>query len=205
MVSRKLAIPAFVILVSLYGSPTPASIGPGEQVRITVDAVIQTIKDTSLDHAARKERLSSMIRKRFDFRAMSQSTLGTNWKKASPEEKEKFVALFSDLLEASYIGRIEAYTNERVDYLKEKIENDRAEIETAIVTQSADIPVRYKMVRRGDEWKVYDVVIEEVSLIRNYRSSYREIVKKEGFPGLLARMEEKIKELNNPEKPREAE
>ncbi len=199
MVVRRVVALFVVILVLSIVSPSSASSGPTDQVRITVDGVMEILKDKTLDKEARRERLSSLIRKRFDFKAMSQRALGINWKKATQEEKERFVKLFSDLLEATYIGRIEAYSDERVEYINEKVEKDRAEVDTHIVTKSVEIPMRYKLILRGEEWLVYDVVIEEVSLIRNFRSSYREIVKKEGFPGLLAKMEKKINELENPE------
>jgi phospholipid transport system substrate-binding protein len=199
MVAKRVVALFVVILVFSIVSPSSASSGPTDQVRITVDGVMDILKDKTLDEEARRERLSSLIRKRFDFKAMSQRALGINWKKATQEEKEKFVKLFSDLLEATYIGRIEAYSDERVEYIKEKVEKNRAEVDTHIVTKSVEIPMRYKLILRGEEWLVYDVVIEEVSLIRNFRSTYREIVKKEGFSGLLAKMENKINKLDNSE------
>jgi len=127
--------------------------------------------------------------------AMSQRTLATNWKKATKQEKEKFIDLFSQLIENTYIGKIEAYTNEKVEYPGEKVKGNKALVETLIIAASADIPVDYKLYKKGDTWWVYDVIIEGVSLISNYRSSYQEIVKKEGFDGLLAKMQEKIDEL----------
>ncbi len=158
------------------------------------------MKDKEMDREKRRQMLSSLIRKRFEFRIMSQQVLATNWKKANPDERDRFVNLFSDLLENTYMERIEAYTDEKVEYVNEKVRDDRAIVETIIVTKTADIPIRYKMVIKGDEWLVYDVVIEEVSLIRNYRSSYREIVMKDGIEGLLARMEEKVKEMKETSK-----
>lgn len=126
---------------------------------------------------------------------MSQRTLATNWSKTTDEEKEKFVGLFSQLIENSYVSKIESYTNERVDYPGEKVSGRKAVVETLIITSSADIPVDYRLYQKGDQWLVYDVIIEGVSLISNYRSSYQEIMKKEGFDGLLAKMRAKIDEL----------
>ncbi|HFD92172.1 MAG TPA: ABC transporter substrate-binding protein, partial [Gammaproteobacteria bacterium] len=93
-------------------------------------------------------------------------------------------------------GRIEAYTDERVEVLGARVKGSRAEVSTIIVSGDVDIPIRYKMRLKGGKWLIYDVVIEEVSLIRNYRSSYRDIVKKEGIDGLLTRMDEKLARLN---------
>jgi len=128
---------------------------------------------------------------------MSQRTLATNWKKASTEQKKEFIGLFSKLIENTYIGRVEAYTDEKVDYPGEKVKGKKAVVETLILTASADIPVNYKVYLKNDKWWVYDVVIEGISLISNYRSSYQEIVKKDGFEGLIAKMKAKIKELES--------
>lgn len=192
-------IMCFLILLFTFlcfiASTAAAAPSATDQVQGTVDRVIELLKNKELDPVKRRGMLSSLIRKRFDFTLMSRQVLATNWNKASPDEKERFVGLFSDLLESTYMERIEAYTDERVEYVNEKVRENRSIVDTIIVTKSVDVPISYKMVLKGDEWFVYDVVIEEVSLIRNYRSSYREIVMKDGIGGLLKRMEEKVKEL----------
>ena len=126
-------------------------------------------------------------------------TLATNWKKATDAEKEEFTGLFKQLIQNSYVGKLEAYTNETVDYPGEKVQGRKAVVETMIKTASADIPVNYRLYSKDGYWLVYDVIIEGVSLISNYRSSYQTIVKDEGFDGLMAKMKEKIKELEAPE------
>jgi phospholipid transport system substrate-binding protein len=127
---------------------------------------------------------------------MSQGALATNWKKASKEEKVEFVDLFTELLEATYLSRIEEYSDEKVEYLTEKIKGDRAVVDTVIV-KNVNTPVQYRMKNKKGQWMVYDVLIEGVSLIRNYRTSYGEIVKSEGMKGLLARMEKKIDDIKS--------
>lgn len=187
----------YLILVAVFATVASLSSAmptPTEQIKETIDAAIEALKDLGIDQESRKEKVSTLIRKRFDFRAMSKRTLAANWKKANPDQQERFVNLFANILENSYMDRIESYTDEQVEYVKERIKEDRALVDTVIVTGSADIPIRYKMLLEGEEWFVYDVVIEEVSLIRNFRSSYRDIVIKEGMDGLLARMEEKVEE-----------
>ena len=168
-----------------------------ESVRMSVDSIIGILKDAGLDKPAKREKIRVVIAERFDFRAMSQRTLATNWRKASKEEQQQFVELFSQLIQNTYIGRVEAYTNEEVKYPGEKITKDRAVVDTLIITSSAEIPVTYKLYLKDDRWLVYDVNIEGVSLISNYRNSYQEIVKRDGFAGLLSQMEEKVKELAN--------
>jgi phospholipid transport system substrate-binding protein len=184
-----------VLAVPAYGS---AETSPEQTVHESVDAIIALLKDDTLDQDDRRARIRAHINTRFDFNAMSQRTLATNWKKATAQEREKFITLFSQLIENTYIGKIEAYTNEKVEYPGEKVKGSKALVETLIIAASADIPVDYKLYKKGDDWLVYDVIIEGVSLVSNYRSSYQEIVKKEGFDGLLVKMQEKIDELNTP-------
>lgn len=172
-----------------------AAKSPTDDVRVSVDSILAILQNAQLDKDEKRTQMSKVIEKRFDFRAMSQRTLATNWKKTTNEEKQQFVDLFSQLIENSYVGKLEAYTNEKVNYTGEKVKGRKAVVETLIITTSTDIPVDYRLYQKGDQWLVYDVIIEGVSLISNYRSSYQEIMKKEGFDGLLAKMQAKIDEL----------
>ena len=175
-----------------------ADMSPTDSIRGSVDNILTLLQNKELDHATRREEMRKVINGRFDFRAMSQRTLATNWKKASKEQQQEFVQLFSQLIVNTYIGRVEAYTDEKVDYPGEKVKGKKAVVETLILTASADIPINYKVYqKKNGEWWVYDVIIEGISLISNYRSSYQEIVKKEGFDGLIAKMKNKIKELES--------
>jgi phospholipid transport system substrate-binding protein len=177
---------------------TSADASPTDAVRGSVNGILTLLQDKGLDQATRREEMRKVINARFDFRAMSQRTLATNWKKASKEQQQEFVQLFSQLIENTYIGRVEAYTDEKVDFPGEKVKGKKAVVETLILTATADIPINYKVYqKKNGEWWVYDVIIEGISLISNYRSSYQEIVKKEGFDGLIAKMKNKIKELES--------
>jgi phospholipid transport system substrate-binding protein len=167
-----------------------------DAVRGSVDGILDILKKDNMDKAAKRSAMEVIIDERFDFRAMSQRTLATNWKKASDAEKQEFTDLFSQLIQSSYVGKLEAYTNETVEYVAEKVKGRKALVETMIKTASADIPLNYKMYSKDGNWLVYDVIIEGVSLISNYRSSYQTIVKNEGFDGLMAKMKAKIKELD---------
>ena len=178
-----------------------AGASPTESIRGSVDSILALLQDEEMDKVIRREKIGEVISERFDFRAMSQRTLATNWKSASKEQQQEFVQLFSKLIENTYIGRVEAYTDEKVDYPGEKVKGKKAVVETLILTASADIPVNYKVYQKDDKWWVYDVIIEGISLISNYRSSYQEIVKKEGFDGLIAKMKAKIKELESQPQP----
>jgi phospholipid transport system substrate-binding protein len=188
---------SLVFLVLSVAAAASAAPPPIEQVRTTVDSVLAILKDKGSDKATRDRKLSATIRERFDFMAMAQETLGVNWNSATSAQKERFTSLFSDLLEGSYLDRIEAYNDEKINYLKETVQEPKALVDTVIKGSGADIPIRYKLLRKGDGWFVYDVVIEEVSLVSNYRSTYRDIVMKSGLDGLLKKMEDKLQELRS--------
>jgi phospholipid transport system substrate-binding protein len=194
-------------LGTLFALPVQGGneISPTRTVQESVDAIIALLKDDSLGQEEMREKIRAHINTRFDFRAMSQRTLATNWKKASEQERERFIELFSQLIENTYIGKIEAYTDEKVEYPGEKVKGSKAVVETLIIAASADIPVDYRLYRKDGVWWVYDVIIEGVSLVSNYRSSYQEIVKQEGFDGLLVKMQEKIDELQSEPAPAPAE
>jgi phospholipid transport system substrate-binding protein len=178
-----------------------ADASPTDSIRGSVDSILTLLQDKEISNDVRREKIGEVISERFDFRAMSQRTLATNWKSTSKEQRQEFVQLFSKLIENTYIGRVEAYTDEKIDYPGEKIKGKKAVVETLILTDNADIPVNYKVYQKDGKWWVYDVIIEGISLISNYRSSYQEIVKKEGFDGLIAKMKAKIKELESQPQP----
>ena len=181
----------------LFALPALAVPSPIEQLKRSVNEVLDVLRDKSQTGQPRREKLSKLIRARFDFNIMSQRTLGKYWKDATPQDQARFIALYSDLLEASYIGRIEAYTDETVHFTAERIDGDSADVDSYVHAGNVDIPINYRLVLAKDQWLVYDVIIEEVSLIRNFRNSYGEIVRKEGYAGLFKRMEEKIRELRS--------
>ena len=162
MMVRKTLFLVFGSLIFLHGLVASATMTPTDQVRSTVDAVLSTLKLENLDRGARREKIRSSLQQIFYYRAMSQRTLATNWRKASPAEKDSFVKLFSTLLENTYMGKIEAYTDERVEYVGEKIKGKKAIVDTLIVTGSVNIPISYKTVLKDEKWLVYDVVVEEV-------------------------------------------
>jgi phospholipid transport system substrate-binding protein len=191
-----------MLAIPVYGS---AETSPTQTVQESVDTILALLRDKTLEKDDRRAQIRANVKARFDFEAMSQRTLATNWKKATEKERQQFMDLFSQLIENTYIGKIEAYTNEKVEYPGEKVKGNKAIVETLIIAASADIPVDYRLYKKDDAWLVYDVIIEGVSLVSNYRSSYQEIVMKEGFGGLLAKMQEKVDELQTEPAPAPAE
>lgn len=188
-----------LVIFSLAGPATaqPPQ-GPKEQLRNDIDAIVDILKKEALVPGEKAERITVLVRQRFDFAAMSRQVLAVNWRRASEEQKTRFSALFADLLEANYRGRMEdyisEYSDEHVEYGSETIRDGRALVETLLVTDTREFPISYKMLQKEGEWLIYDVEIEGVSLVRNFRSTYDEIVRREGIDRLLERMEEKIRE-----------
>ncbi len=196
MLIKRLILFTIITIIPLIAIATEAN-GPKEQLKTSIDQIVVTLKDQSKTSDEKRNTFTKIIGERFDFKVMSQRTLSVNWKKTTPEQRQRFIALFSALLRESYIGRIEAYTDEQVKFTEEKIKKNRAMIKTFIVTSTVEIPINYKLLERDGQWLVYDVIIENVSLIRNYSSTYRNIVKKEGIDGLIVKMEKKLNDIQN--------
>jgi phospholipid transport system substrate-binding protein len=169
-----------------------------EQIRETSDAVIAVLNDKELkrpeNKQKRRKQLRDIINKRFDFEEMAKRSLGLGWNKRTAEEKKEFVALFSDLLENTYIRKIERYEHEKVLYTGERVEGQYAAVKTKVVTEKeAEIPVEYRIFKKGSKWEVYDIIIEGVSLVNNYRTQFSSIIGSEGYAGLVKRLTVKVK------------
>lgn len=187
----------FLIAIStlLLANPCLATPGPMDKVKLTVAEVLEILRTPDLDRGAKRQMLSTTIGNAFNFKSMAQRILAQKWKKTSPQEREQFIELLSQLLEQNYIGNLDNYSDEKVEFVKERIKKKNAAIDTLIMTKSKEIPVSYRLLLKNDEWKVYDVIIESVSFVNNYRNSYGQILKKDGMPGLLAKMENKLAQL----------
>lgn len=190
-----LAIAAAALLQSALPNRAQAGV-PTEQVRQTADRVLQLLHDSRAkstgNTADRREQLRQILASRFDFAEMAKRSLGANWQKGSAAEQQQFVRLFTDLLENSYIGQIEAYAGEKIIYGREAVDQDQADVETKIVTRkSEELSVNYKLKADGVNWKVYDVVIENVSLVNNFRTQFNRILAKGSFTELISQLESK--------------
>jgi phospholipid transport system substrate-binding protein len=183
---------AFAGLIMAAALAVAAAVAPTDAVRKTTDRILTVLKAPEGSRAQKWKDIGAIIDSRFDFRSMSQSILATNWRTATPAEKKQFVDFFSQYLEDTYRTKIEAYTNQRIEYVKESVQGDRAVVETLIVTDTAKIPVTYKLKLNDGEWFGYDVVIEGVSLINTYRDMFNAIIKAEGMDGLFSDMQRSI-------------
>ncbi len=192
MAMRALSLIVLVLSISVASSVLAAVSGPTDQVRATVNGILAILRDSQLDWYSKQLSIEAIIDRQFDFQTMSQSVLATNWKKATPEERKRFVEFFSQYLQHTYTDKMRYYTNEHVRFGAEKVTGDRATVDTYIVTEKVDIPVTYKLRLNEDKWFAYDVIIEGVSLVRNYRDTYSVIVQSEGIGGLLQSLESSI-------------
>jgi phospholipid transport system substrate-binding protein len=168
-----------------------------DQLKATIDHILEILRDPSLkgdEHAeTRRAALRKVIHERFSFAKMSQLSLARHWKKRSAEEKKAFIDLFGQLLEQTYISKIESYTDEKVAYGKEFVRKKKAQVNTKIITDTVEIPINYRMYRTKDgSWMVYDLVIEGVSLVGNYRSQFDQILQKGSYEKLLDELKKKI-------------
>ena len=174
-----------LLLLITYTVSADNFTNPTARVKDSVEKVLTILKDETLEREIRWKKIGIIIDKSFDFRSMSQSILATNWKTATPGERESFIEFFSQYLEETYRTKIEAYTNQEIEYVGETINGQRAVVETLIITDSTEIPVNYKLKNNDGVWFAYDVVIEGISLVSNYRSTFAAIVKNDGMDGLL--------------------
>ena len=191
-----------VVAVLSFISPPSAVAGPlTDQVHESIDTVLKLVSDPELKKDARTIERRRMIRQvaaeLFDFTEISQRSLGTHWRARTPAEREQFITLFGDLLEYSYVSKIETYSGETIRYLGEAVDGDQAVVKTRIVTkQGTEIPVDYRMMKSGSRWLVYDVNIEGVSLVSNYRSQFNTVIQRSGYRDLVAKL--KAKQVERP-------
>lgn len=190
-----IALAASAVLLSVFANTVQAG-APTEQVRQTADKVLQVLQDpqfkSNSNAAQRRDQLTQILASRFDFAEMAKRSLGANWQKGSAAEQQQFVRLFTNLLENSYIGQIEAYSGEKINYGRESVEQNQADVETKIVTKKGEeVSVNYKLKADGGNWKVYDVVIENVSLVNNFRNQFNRMLAKGSFADLITQLETK--------------
>lgn len=172
---------------------------PTEQMRPFVDKIVGILTDETLqgeeNSGKRREKVMDVAHERFDFAEMSKRVLGGQWRQLSSKEQGEFVKLFTKLLEHAYIGKIENYSKQKVVFKGQRIKEERAQVETELVDKDVVLPVSYIMILKGSDWMAYDIVVEGVSLIRNYMEQFREIIRKDGYASLVKQIEDKVREL----------
>ena len=167
------------------------------QLKGTIEKVIKIVQDEALtnDKQARRVALRKIIGERFNYRQMVRRSLAKNWDARSDQERQEFIRLFKSLLENSYASKLEAYRDEEINYLDEIIKGKYALVKTEVVRKSSTIGVDYKLIQENGNWQVYDFVIEGVSMIRNYRSQFTKIIRRDSYEVLVQKLTDKINEL----------
>ncbi len=174
-----------MIMLLILVVPLNAYAGdPTDTIKVYVDEILSALNASSSEDS-KKEKIKQIAGRMFDFQSMSKATLGKNWKKLDKDQRPEFIRLLRSKLENAYISKIMAYTDEKSVFIKERpLSKTRIEVQSNLVTRNAEIPMYYRMLRMNDQWKVYDVIIEGVSLIKNYRTQFRNILSKQS-PGEL--------------------
>ncbi|MFA6149400.1 MAG: ABC transporter substrate-binding protein [bacterium] len=179
--------------------PAVASGGePTEQIRGAINRGLEIVKRADLQGSAKKAQRRELLRKDlfpyFNFDEMARRSLGVHWKDRSPRERQEFVTLFTDLLENSYAGKIEGYKGETIRFGKETSDPPYAEVKTVIVSREGqEFSVDYRLLADGARWRVYDIVIEGVSLVNNYRSQFAGILQKSSFQEMTKQLKETVR------------
>jgi phospholipid transport system substrate-binding protein len=169
---------------------------PTEQIKATVDKALVVLKDPRLKPAAklteRRDQLKQILFARFDFTEMARRALGSNWRRRTPQEQEEFVRLFTEVLEHAYAGIIESYTDEKIVYTNERVDGIYADVGSKVLTSKGEeYSINYKAHLVSNEWKVYDVVAENVSLVNNYRSQFNRVITHDSYEELIRRLKDK--------------
>ncbi|MGO9137850.1 MAG: phospholipid-binding protein MlaC [Syntrophales bacterium] len=190
-----------VLIIAVFAFPSVAlSAGtPLDAIQTNINQVLDVLSNPKLKSPSaeeiKKEKLRAIYKVMFDEIELSKRSLGMNWNKLTADERQEFIKLYRQILEKAYIDRILSYTNEKIVFNKKPlISADLAEVQTKIVTSSREIPIDYRVILTGGAWKVYDVVIENVSLVENYRSQFNDILANNTPEQLLLILQNKVKE-----------
>jgi phospholipid transport system substrate-binding protein len=183
--------PALVGVIYLFVALPLSAGAPSDQTRATIEKVLTILKEPAAK-SERRDRLRQAIYPSFDFAEMAKRSLGAHWQRRNPTEQQEFVKLFTDLVESSYVDAIESYNGEKVVVANEKQDKDLAEVNTKIITkQGEEFAIDYKLHEASGSWKIYDAVIENVSLVNNYRSQFNRVIAKSSYEDLMAKMKDK--------------
>lgn len=188
----------FVSLLALlsYGALPLQAGAPTEEIRTAVDKGVQILKsaklDSSKDRAKVIDQLREIVYTRFDFEEMAKRSLGSHWRRLSPQQQKEFVTAFTDLLETTYADKIDLYEGQQVEYVGETIDKNYAEVNTRVIGKNREnYSVDYRLHQVGGKWRIYDVVAENISLVNNYRSQFNRVVVNSSVEELIKRIKQK--------------
>ncbi|MDF0652778.1 MAG: organic solvent tolerance ABC transporter substrate-binding protein [Nitrospira sp. LK265] len=195
------AVLMMVICIGAVAVPGYAG-PPTDSIKTTIDEVLRIVREKELKQPERAEErrhlLEKVVSARFDYTEMSRRALGSPWNQLTDEQKQEFVDLFRKLLTNSYADRIETYSGEGVQYLNERTENEYAEVRTKVISGKTEIPLDYRLINKADDWRVYDVVVDGVSLVNNYRGQFTKILRASSYSDLVDQLRKKSVQLKAP-------
>jgi phospholipid transport system substrate-binding protein len=195
----RLALACALLVAPLAAREADAG-APTDQLRSQVDRVLKLLEDPGLQSPDKARERRVAVRKVadeiFDFGETARRALGRHWAARTPEERDEFVRLFGDLLERSYISKIELYGGEKIQYIGDRIDGDTALVQSKLLTKNgSEVPIEYRMLKKAERWLVYDVVIEGVSLVANYRTQFNKIIQTSSFQELVKKMKTRQEQL----------
>ena len=188
----------FVSLLALLfcGALTVQAGAPTEEIRTAIDKGVQILKSAKLDSSKDRAKVINQLREivypRFDFEEMAKRSLGSHWRRLSPQQQKEFVTAFTDLLETTYADKIDLYEGQQVEYVGETIDKNYAEVNTRVIGKNREnYSVDYRLHEMGGKWRIYDVVAENISLVNNYRSQFNRVVVNSSVEELIKRIKQK--------------
>jgi phospholipid transport system substrate-binding protein len=192
-----------MIVVCMGSTAAPGYAGPPtDSMKATIEEVLRIVREKELMQPEKAEErrhlLEEVVSARFDYTEMSRRALGAPWNQLTDEQKQEFVDLFRKLLTNTYADRIETYSGEGVQYLNERTEKEYAEVRTKVLSGKTEIPLDYRLINKGDNWRVYDVVVDGVSLVNNYRGQFTKILRASSYSDLVDQLRKKSVQLRAP-------
>ncbi|MCR4666468.1 MAG: ABC transporter substrate-binding protein [Desulfovibrio sp.] len=200
---KKTCCSLLLVCLFLLGGVLTVKASPARMsLEASLDEVLSAIKDPAYSNPATRQsvrkKIANIVKRHFDFVEFSSRTLGQNWTAFSAEQKSSFVAAFSDLLIYTYLGKIDGYNGEKIILGNERVSSkgNRCEIATTVTLQNGKkIPVSYRMLPKDGDWKVYDVLVENISLVKNYRTQFQDLLRTDKPDALIARIRAKANDL----------
>lgn len=180
-------------------APASADMTPTETIKEAVDRIIEVLKDPKVNSQDGKSDvirvLSDMADDYFAFDELTMRSVGRPWLKMSEEQRAEFIKSFRRLLELTYLQKIRQYDDEKVEYKRELVKGDRAMVLTSVVAKDTVYSVNYKLIKRDSRWYVYDIIGENISLVKNYRQQFNEILHDGSVQDLIDKIKEKVEKL----------
>ncbi len=188
-------------VVMVLSAPAYSWAGPPtDQLRAYTDHVLKVLENPALTLPERRVAVRQIASEVFDVSETARRALGVHWQQRTPVEREEFVRLFANFLEQTYISRIDEYGGERITYVGEQIDGDRAIVRARIVTKKGtEVPIESRLLQKEGRWLIYDILIENLSLISNYRAQFDRVIRTASYPELVKRLQNRVELLNDKE------